>query len=320
VRLGLRGALVAALSLPFAFAAGCGGGEATRFPAAGNARSAGGGGGLAYAVPSAPRGLDPLAARTISAQTITRQIFEPLVASLDSPYGRRRNVPGIALSSRHSADLRVWSLRLRSGVRFQDGSLLDASAVLANAQRWRTSGAGRRLLPGFVAADGPRPDLVRFVFAAPMPDLRRRLSDPRLGLVSPAALQLPSGAGTGLARTAQVGSGPFELVGRSATAVVLERNRGWWGSRNGLGPVLDRIAFRLVADRTRRLALLRGGSVRVAGGVGRAAARRLRTAPLFTVVGAASPYPIGLERSVRGIADWRPAPLSGVWLSLIGRG
>jgi ABC-type transport system substrate-binding protein len=225
----------------------------------------------------------------------------------------------VALSSRPSGDLRVWRLRLRPGIRFQDGEVLDASAVLANAERWRTSPVGRRLLPGLIAADGPRPDLVRFVFSAPVPDLPRRLGDPRLGLVSPAVLTPPNQAAATLGRATQAGSGPFELAGRSGAALILRRNRAWWGGRQGLGPALDTLAFRPVADRAHRLALLRRGSVRVAGDLVGAAAKRLQGAPLLTAVGVKGPYPIGFERSVRGIDTWRPQSLSGVWLALLGQ-
>jgi ABC-type transport system substrate-binding protein len=315
----LRGALVGALAVAAMLASGCGGG-ATRFPAAESPSRAGGNGELVYAIPSPAGGLDPLAAQTISEQTVARQIFEPLVASLDGPYGRRRNVPGVALSSLHSGDFRVWSLRLRPGVRFQDGRLLDASAVVVNAERWRTSAVGRRLLPSLIAADAPRPDLVRFVFDAPARDLPARLGDPRLGLVSPAALLPQSGTDASLLRVPQAGSGPFQLSARPTGGVVLERNRGWWGSRRGLGPALDEVAFRAVGNQSSRLALLRAGSVRVAGDVGKAAAEQLRADPLLTSAAAASPYPIGLERSVRGIVGWRPGSLSGVWVTVINRG
>jgi ABC-type transport system substrate-binding protein len=317
VRLRLR-PLFGALVLAITPASGCGNGGAARFPAPGNPAQAGGNGTLTYAIPSTHSGLDPLAAGTIAAQTVSRQIFEPLVASLDGPYGHRRNVPGIALSNRHSGDFRVWSLRLRSGVRFGDGRLLDASAVLVNARRWRTSPEGRELLPGFIAADGPRPDLVRFVFASPMHDLPSRLGDPRLGLVSPAALQPQSGTRALLLRVAQAGSGPFQLTGRPAPQVVMRRNRGWWGSRRGLGPALDQITFTAEARHGGRLELLRGGTVEVAADIGRAAAMRLRADPLLTAVSVASPYAIGLDRSVRGIFNWRPRPLSGVWITTLG--
>jgi len=312
-----RGALLCALALGAASLAACGGGGA-RSAAVGGPPAAGGNGSLAYALPAAAS-LDPLAARALGAQIVSRQIFEPLVTRLDAPYGRRRGVPGAVLSSRHSGDYRVWSLRLRTGIRFQDGRLLDAEAVLANAERWRTSVAGRTLLPGFVAADDPRPDLVRFVFTDPVADLPRILADPRLGLVSPAALAPQSGRDASLTRVMQAGSGPFELGRRTGDGWILTRNRHWWGSAVRLGPALDAIGFRVRAGRRARLGLLRRGTARVAADLGRGAAARLRSDPLLTSVSPHSPHALGLERSVRGIATWRPRSMSGVWLTTVGR-
>jgi peptide/nickel transport system substrate-binding protein len=312
----IRGALVGAIAAA-TLVAGCGNG-ATEF-SGGPPPAAGGGGELAYAIPAAPAGLDPLAASTIAAQTVTRQIFEPLVARLDGPYRRGTHVPGIALAARHSGDFRVWSLPLRPGVSFQDGSLVDASAVLVNARRWRTSAVGKQLLPGLAAADGPRPDLVRFVFAAPVDDLPRRLADPRLGLVSPTALLPDSGLRASLMRAGNAGSGPFKLDARPQGAIVLSRNRGWWGSAHGVGPALDGIRFRVVPSRARRVEFLRAGKVQVAGDVGDAAAR-LDADPLLASIDAGSAYAIGLERSVHGLTGLSRQSLSEVWLSSINPG
>jgi peptide/nickel transport system substrate-binding protein len=309
----LRAALVGGVAAA-ALASGCGGGATEFAPTA--PPPAGGGGELTYAIPAAPRGLDPLAAGSTSAQTVTRQIFEPLFSRLDGPYGRRHGVSGIALAARHSGDYRVWSLPLRPGVTFQDGSLLDASAVLVNARRWGTSAVGRRLLPGLVAEDGPRPDLVRFVFEAPVRDLPERLADPRLGLVSPTALLPRSGLRASLVRAGHAGSGPFRLGSRLHGAVVLTRNRSWWGTARGLGPALDSVRFRTVDSRARRIELLRAGRVQVAGDVG-AAAPRLETDPLLASAGAATSHAVGFERSLHGLTGRSRQPLSEVWLTSI---
>src|SRR5206468_61623 len=101
--------------------------------------------------------------------------------------------------------------------------------------------------------------------------------------------------------------------------LVLARNRSWWGSRDGLGPALDRITFRLDSSAPRRAAVLRVGRVRVAAELNRAAAERLQRDPLLTALGANSGHAVGLERSVRGISGWRPVPMNGVWLALVGQ-
>jgi ABC-type transport system substrate-binding protein len=311
LRCAFVGAVAAALA---ALSAGCGGG-ATAFPPSGPAR-AGGNGELSYAIPSGAGALDPLAARSIPEQTVARQIFEPLVTTQNGPYGRHRGVAGIAASIRHSADRRVWRLRLRPGLRFQDGRILDAPAVLSNTRRWLSSPVGRALLPGLIGVDGPRPDLIRFVFTQPVSDPGVRLGDPRLGLVSPSALA-PGPGGGSLLRVTKAGSGPFLLSGRTRQAVLLKRNRSWWGSKHGLGPALDEIAFRIVPSDAGRVGLLKGGKVQVAGDLG-AAAAQLRTDPLLSAVGVTSAYSLGLERSVRGILGPAPQSLAGVWLTGIG--
>ena len=81
--------LIALLAL-----AGCGGGgEGTRVRREG-LPPAGGGGTLGYALPSLPSTLDPLAARTREAQTVTRQVYEPLIERLTGPYTTSAPQPG----------------------------------------------------------------------------------------------------------------------------------------------------------------------------------------------------------------------------------
>jgi peptide/nickel transport system substrate-binding protein len=307
-----RGAATAALAATILAVCGCGGG-ATRFSGS-EPPPPGGGGELRYALPAVPAALDPLAASSNSERTVVRQLFEPLVGDLSAPYRPTPPRRGLALGWRHSRDFRIWSFRLRPGVRFQDGALFNAAAVLANADRWRTASVGQSLLPGLVAADAPRPDLARLILAQPMRDLARRLRDPRLGLVSPDVLRPGSAV---LAREERAGSGPFVAAARSPASIVLSRNRGWWGSRFGLGPALDRVVFTATPGPFERLSRLRDGAVRVAAELDPRDAAQLRRDPLLTVKGTRSGHPVGLERSVRGIRDWRAQPLSGVWLALL---
>ena len=113
---------------------------------------------------------------------------------------------------------------------------LDAGAVEANAERWRSDPVGRSLVPGLLAVAAPRPDAVRLILAEPLTDLPARLADPRLGIVSPPALASESGVGASFLGARRAGSGPFELRGRVASITVLDRNRRWWGSDLQLGP------------------------------------------------------------------------------------
>jgi peptide/nickel transport system substrate-binding protein len=305
----------AAALLAVALVAGCGADGAGTGPEA-RLPAAGGGGSLVYAVPGLPATLDPLQARGRTALTVSRQIHEPLVAELSGPYGDTGRQPGLVASAVPSAGASVWTLTLRRGVRFQDGTPFNAAAVLANARRWSALAAGRRLLPELFAVDAPRPDQVRFLLERPARDLASRLSSPRLGVVSPEALAGPGGGRSRLAPDeAGSGTGPFELSASTDQRLELARYRGWWGSPVGLGPALDAVTFLAARTTEQRLRLLEDGSAQMADPIDAAALDRLAGDPLLTTVGAGRTG-IGLERSVRGIDSARAIPvLSRVWLT-----
>jgi peptide/nickel transport system substrate-binding protein len=310
----LRGILVAALLA--VVATGCGGSGARTFSGEGTT-DAGGGGELTYAIAAAPVALDPLAANTPSRQAVVSQLYEPLVAALDEPYGGARDRPGLALGWQPSGDLRVWTFRLRRGIEFQDGEAFNANAVAVNVQRWQNDLRGRLLLPSLVAEDAPRPDLVRMIFSLPQPGLPSVLDDPRLGIVSPQAIESLGGLPADLERVRGVGTGPFEIRSRGNEMLRLSRFRRWWGSPIGLGPALDRVAFTVIADDDERVQALRAGEVRVAAELPQEAAESLAGDPLLTVAGENGDAALGFQRSVRGIDSSVPTSLNGVWLSLL---
>ena len=265
-----------------------------------------------------PATLDPLLAASLNDELVTRQVYEPLVERLAGPYGDRR-ASGLALEVRPEAGRSTWRLRLREGVRFQDGARFNASAVLDNASRWQGTPQGRALLPGLAAVDAPRPDLVRFLFDRPSPSVPRALSSPRLGIVSPRAL----GAATPsrLERGGRSGTGPFELRERGRARILLARNVRWWGTRRSLGPALDQAEFRVVPSANARLRLLRRGDAQVAEGLGPPQLRSLRGDPLLTGIAGPGGTGLGLDRSVRGIDSAVRVPiLSEAWLTTIGSG
>lgn len=314
---GLRraAATLCALALVAALVSGCADDDGGT-PTGAGLPAAGGVGPLAYALPSLPANLDPLEALDRAAFTVTRQVHEPLVARPTAPYGGARSEPGLALTVTRSRDRRTWRVVLRPDVRFQDGTPFNAAAVLANARRWSSDPRGRRLLPGLFAVDAPRPDEVRFILGQPMRDLARRLSDPRLGIVSPQALDPQSGEGSRFRFDAgRSGTGAFQAGRVGEDRIELSRYAGWWGTPLGLGPALDGVAFVLAPGSPARLTLLRDGSVQVADPLDAAELRAAETDPLLATVGGPVSG-IGLERSVRGIDSARAVPLlSGVWLT-----
>jgi peptide/nickel transport system substrate-binding protein len=266
-----------------------------------------------------PRTVDPLYAATPADRLAARQLHEPLVEDLEAPFDAAHRSPGLALTLAPSADFTVWRTRLRSGVRFQDGTPFNASAVLANVERWQSVAAGREVL-GDLLVDAPRPDLVRFILAAPDARFPRRLASPRLGIVSPQAIEAAGGGPLDASRLPNSGTGPFELRERSSDRMLLALNTSWWGSDRNLGPGIDQVELRWIDDADERLAQLRQGEMRVAElNAGQLDAAEAE--PLLTAQRQGPGLLLGLERSVRGIPPGEPAPsLNAVWLTGIDAG
>jgi ABC-type transport system substrate-binding protein len=297
---------------------GCGGDDQA-ITAIGPLDKLGSGGTLIWATADRALELDPLLARSRADRLVTRQIYEPLVEQVSAPFNELRVRPGLAVpkaSNRHT----VWNLRLRAGVHFQDGSDLNASAVLANVRRWEATAEGRALLPGLAAVDAPRPDLVRFVLSEPDKSFSADLASPRLGLVSPRTL---NGAGLSVptAVAARAGTGPFELRELTAAHAVVARNVDWWGTPSDLGPALEQVEFRVIRAAQDRFDGLSAGDVRIADELGSAQLEQLSLDPLLTSLPSEGDTGLGLQRSVRGIQSGREIQLlNNVWLTTIASG
>ncbi len=308
-----RGAL-AAVAVVAVLAGGCGSGVDSNVGVAGALPAPSGS--LRIALPGGPGHVDPLAAATPSEELLVAQINEPLVERLTGPYDDTRRVAGLAMRVRPAGGGTVWHLELRSGIRFQDGSRMDAAAVIANATRWRTTAQGRALLPGLVAADSPRPGFVRLFLDAPDPAFAKRLAAPQLGLVSQRALSPSSGEAATMVHSTDTGTGPFELRQHSRRTALVARNAAWWGTGLRLGPAIDSIAFSYVPTSDSRARMLRRGAVDVAVDLESAAGRALRRDPLVDVQSLGGTVR-GVSRSVRGIHGEIPS-LQEAWLTTIG--
>jgi ABC-type transport system substrate-binding protein len=173
---------------------------------------------------------------------------EPYLArSMDSPDGGR-----------------TWLLALRPGVRFHDGTPLDADAVVENVQRHADkptspAHAGAALIGSMRAVD---PLTVEFVLTEPTVEFPAYFALPftegSLGMiVSPAAL---ARYGDDIGSN-PVGAGPFrfvEWVRDSRT--VLARNDDYWQPDL---PHLDGLEFRPLPDTESRYASIANGDVDV---------------------------------------------------------
>ena len=136
----------------------------------------GGSASLTWALADRPRDARPAATRARAVRP-ARRPPDPRAAGRAASTGRSttpRRLPGLALSvAALGRTATVWRLRLRPGVRFQDGARFNAAAVLANAERWLARAGRARGCSAELLVDAPRPDLVRFILPAPTRDFDR---------------------------------------------------------------------------------------------------------------------------------------------------
>ena len=153
--------------------------------------------------------LDPHYADSPEAGMIFRQIYDTLVYRASE---NQEFVPGLATGWDVSADGLVYTFSLRADVVFHDGSRFDAAAVGRNIERIFDASIAesraRDLLGPLTQYEIIDDYTIRLILASPFPALLDGLSQPYLGIASPAALEAH---GSLRYQFHQVGTGPFQL-------------------------------------------------------------------------------------------------------------
>jgi peptide/nickel transport system substrate-binding protein len=174
-------------------------------------------------VPGVPAVLDPAAALEGVVPLLARQVFDTLVAYRE---GSTDIEPALATRWSVSRDALVWTLTLRDGVRFHDGTPLTSAEVVASFDRQRGPDAPAapdawaalfRGRPGVVRElRAPDPKTVQIVLVQPYAPLLTVLAHPALAVVR-------RGDGGRL-----VGTGPYRVVDATSGRLALEAVPGHW--------------------------------------------------------------------------------------------
>jgi peptide/nickel transport system substrate-binding protein len=230
--------------------------------------------------------LDPWNASDANTLLVTKQIFETLV---DYEPGGFKIVPKLAESWSPSSDGRSWTFSLRRGVKFHDGTDLDAAAVVLNFDRARQTAHPLRgaagvdpyrtyaaLLEGFddasVIARVEAKDSATVVITTrtPFGPLLADLAMPGFAIVSPRSMRDdPAGWSTPSSMAAS-GTGPFVFrpgAWQQGQQIVLERNAAYWMKDQASTPLpyADRVVLRVLRDEGARIAELRSGGLDAVG-------------------------------------------------------
>jgi peptide/nickel transport system substrate-binding protein len=202
-----------------------------------------------------PGRLAPHQATDIVAADIVSSVCETLVRVRPGSFRHE----GVLATSWASPDQRVWTLTLRENVRFHDGAVLDADAVVLNLEHLRRE----RGFPGRSERLGPH--VVQITLDRPNSALLSTLSQPFFAIQSPRRLTGPGG-------DAPVGTGPFRFSAARDGLVELAAFDGHWAGP----PRLRKVVFRRFRDEAALADALASGKADVTSALGPDRADRLR--------------------------------------------
>jgi peptide/nickel transport system substrate-binding protein len=197
--------------------------------------------------------LDPTMARTY----VGRIVFASFCDKLFDIDEKLDIVPQLALSHETSADGKEVTIKLRPGVKFQDGEPFNAEAAKFSLDRHMTfPGSFRKPeLAALDHVDVVDPLTIKLVLKSPFSPLIAQLADRAGMMVSPKAAK-EEGDKFGLH---PVCAGPYKFVERvQQDRIVFEKFTDYWNKDN---VHIDRIIYLPLVDATVRLANLKSGGL-----------------------------------------------------------
>lgn len=238
---------------------------------------------LTFGAAGAPAVFDPFYASDGETFRVARQLYDTLV--MFKP-GTADLAPALAESWSNTPDGKTWTFNLRSGVKFSDGTALDAAAVCKNFTRWSSQSAEglagaeywssnfggstvtkeASLYKSCTASGANKVVLQINRVTSKFPSV---LGLPSFSISSPTALEKYDanglkGKGEAIqypeyAKAHPTGSGPF-ILEKNDTAngtITLKRNDNYWGEKAKVA----KLVFKIIPDETTRKQELQAGTI-----------------------------------------------------------
>jgi len=177
-------------------------------------------------------------------------------------------VPYLLKSFEHSEDNKTWLLTVRDGIKFHDGTPVDAAALVTNLQALR----GALLLVGKAGSPGTAggfngniTDVKATGAMSVQITLYQADSNYPEGLYASGRFfaRAPSQILGKTCSTTPVGTGAFKLVTTELTKLVVKANPDYWrkDANGGKLPYLDGITFTFLPDAQPRVSGVKSGSL-----------------------------------------------------------
>ncbi|WP_448591351.1 ABC transporter substrate-binding protein [Thermoflexus hugenholtzii] len=219
------------------------------------------------------RTLDPHRQYEIAPPQIMRAAYETLVTLGDKGADITKIEPLLAESYEVSPDAKVYTFRLRKGIKFHTGNEMTAEDVIFSFRRL----GNLKDNPAWLFSDHVEsieaidPYTVRITLKEPNAAFLAMLVSPNFAVVDSKAVKEKGGTdapdadktdrATDWLNQNSAGTGPFILKEwREKEHVILERNPNYWRDP----PAIDRIVIRDIPDPTAQLQALERGEVDIA--------------------------------------------------------
>ncbi|HKG48812.1 MAG TPA: ABC transporter substrate-binding protein [Actinomycetales bacterium] len=239
------------------------------------------GGAVTVALSAEPDRLDPTLARSL----YSRYVFNAMCEKLYDLNAKVQIVPQLASAlPTASEDGRTVTIPVRSGVKFADGTPLDAAAVKTSLERHLTLKESARVsdLGPIDSVEATSPTRVTIRLKAPFAPLVAALSDRAGMIMSPKQLK---------AKGDDFGSdpvcvGPFKFAKRvPQNSIGLVKDPNYYDAKN---VHLDKLTYRIITDASIRAANLKSGDAEVADTVSTEDVDQLKSDSNLSVLESAS--------------------------------
>jgi peptide/nickel transport system substrate-binding protein len=194
---------------------------------------------------------DPQREFEVSGQIVVKALYSTLLTFKGSDSANP--VPEVASSYTSSPDAKTFTFKLRSDIKFADGTQLTSADVAFSFNRLLNIKGNPSFLLAGVTVSAPDPQTVVLTSQDPNPAIPFILPNPALGIVNSKVVKAHGGTdqpGADKADTAEAflnsqsqGTGPYTLKSFSTTSEVdLEVNPNYWGPK----PYYDTVVVRNV--------------------------------------------------------------------------